>query len=400
MDNFFTLEDISELPARIDSKLEVLLLANEGYTAGCCNDYIKAIKENSGHNVTVRNPMAKSRMDKLLARPYTSLRNHAGHEFDVIIIHYSICIIFRNYISHLLRRKIRKFKGVKIVIIQDEYRWVNRVADEMVYLGIDVIASLLDKANINKVYSHPKLKKTLKVSTLAGYISNYWVGQNTTPISERPKHIIYRGNRLPFWLGNGAHEKTVLSEKVSKHFHNKNLILDVSSNPKDRIYGEDWLSFMKSGKTVIGLEGGASIFDFDESIEKTVSKYLLKNPNANYETVHKFFLSKQEDNIYYRMITPRSFEAIAMKTVQIMYPGEYSGILQPWNHYIPLERDFSNVNEVIEVLGNDKLLQEIADRAYLEIIESNKYSEEKLGKGIDACIYFSLKNKNLSHSKI
>tara|TARA_B110000495_G_C23032122_1_gene615052 strand:- start:880 stop:2082 length:1203 start_codon:yes stop_codon:yes gene_type:complete len=400
MDNFFTLEEIPELPGGQDSKLEVLLLANEGYTAGCCSDYINAIEKNSAHNITIRNPMAKSRMDKLLARPYTSLLNESGHEFDVIIIHYSICIIYRNYISHLLRRKIRKFKGIKIVIIQDEYRWINRIVNEMVYLEVDGIVSLLDKENIKKVYSHPKLDKTLKISALAGYVSNYWVGQKVLPISLRPKHIIYRGNRLPFWLGNAAYEKTVLAEKVSKYFQNKNLNLDVSSNPEDRIYGENWLSFMNSGKTVIGLEGGASIFDFDESIEKTVSKYLLKNPSASYDTVHQKFLSSSEDNIYYRMITPRSFEAISMKTVQIMYPGEYSGILEPWKHYIPMERDFSNLNNVIETLANDELLQEIADRAYIEIIESNKYSEEKLGKGIDACICFLLQNKSLIHSQI
>ena len=400
MDNFFTLEEISELPGGQDSKLEVLLLANEGYTAGCCSDYINAIEKNTTHNITIRNPMAKSRMDKLLARPYTSLLNESGHEFDVIIIHYSICIIYRNYISHLLRRKIRKFKGLKIVIIQDEYRWIHKIVNEMVYLEVDGIVSLLDKENINKVYSHPKLDKTLKISSLAGYVSNYWVGQKVLPISLRPKHIIYRGNRLPFWLGNAAYEKTVLAEKVSKYFQNKNLILDVSSNPEDRIYGENWLSFMNSGKTVIGLEGGASIFDFDESVEKTVSKYMLKNPSASYDTVHQKFLSSCEDNIYYRMITPRSFEAISMKTVQIMYPGEYSGILEPWKHYIPMERDFSNLDNVIETLANDELLQEIADRAYIEIIESNKYSEEKLGKGIDACICFLLQNKSLIHSQI
>ena len=40
-----------------------------------------------------------------------------GKNFDVIIIHYSICIIFRNYISFLLRKKIRNFKGLKIILV-------------------------------------------------------------------------------------------------------------------------------------------------------------------------------------------------------------------------------------------------------------------------------------------
>ena len=86
------------------------------------------------------------------------------------------------------------------------------------------------------------------------------------------------------------------------------------------------------------------------------------------------------------MITPRSFEAIAMKTVQVLYPGKYSGILEPWRHYIPINRDFSNLNEVISAIKNDEFLQKMANQAYSEIIESQNYSEEKLGRGIDSII--------------
>ena len=386
MTKFKSLEELSNSFSEVRSELDVLLLANSDYSAGCCLDYINAIKDNSKHRVTVRNPMAKSRSDKLFLRPYISLKNDDGKSFDVIIIHYSICIIFRNYISLLLRKKIRGFKGLKIVIIQDEYRWINKVLSEMVYLNVDCIVSLLDKENITKVYHHPKLKNKLMVSALAGYVSNNWIDQKVPNISERKKHIIYRGNNLPFWLGNGAHEKSVLSEKILENFGEKGLNLDVSSNPSDRIYGENWLAFMKSGKCVIGLEGGASIFDFDGSIEKKVRKFQFENPDAGYEEIHSEFLSNYEDKIFYRMITPRSFEAIAMKTVQVMYPGEYSGILEPWKHYIPIKRDFSNLNEVIKALKNDEFLQKMADHAYTEIIESQNYSEEKLGRGIDSII--------------
>ena len=386
MNKLKTLEELTSSQSNNGSKLDVLLLANSDYSAGCCLDYINAIQNNSNHRVTVRNPMAKSRSDKLFLRPYVSLKNDYGKNFDVIIIHYSICIIFRNYISFLLRKKLQNFKGFKIVIIQDEYRWINRILREMVYLNVDCIVSLLDKENINKVYNHPQLENKLMVSTLAGYVSNNWINRDVPKISERKKHIIYRGNNLPFWLGNGAHEKSVLSEKILENFDDIGLNLDVSSNPGDRIYGKDWLDFMKSGKCVIGLEGGASIFDFDGSIEKKVRKFQSENPKATYEKIHREYLSRFEDKVYYRMITPRSFEAIAMKTVQVLYPGKYSGILEPWKHYLPINRDFSNLNEVISAIKNDDFLQKMANQAYSEIIESQNYSEEKLGRGIDSII--------------
>ena len=394
MNKLKTLEELTSSHFENGSKLDVLLLANSDYSAGCCLDYINAIQNNSNHRVTVRNPMAKSRSDKLFLRPYVSLKNDYGKNFDVIIIHYSICIIFRNYISFLLRKKIRNFKGLKIVIIQDEYRWINRILKEMVYLNVDCVVSLLDKENINKVYNHPQLENKLMVSALAGYVSNNWVDRDVPNISERKKHIIYRGNNLPFWLGNGAHEKSVLSEKILENFDDKGLNLDVSSNPRDRIYGKDWLDFMKSGKCVIGLEGGASIFDFDGSVEKKVRKFQSENPKAVYEKIHREFLSSYEDKVYYRMITPRSFEAIAMKTVQVLYPGKYSGILEPWRHYIPINRDFSNLNEVISAIKNDDFLQKMANQAYSEIIESKNYSEEKLGRGIDSIVSNLLAKKS------
>ena len=387
MQNLKTLDELSAINCPVDRKLDILLLANLDYSAGCCADYINAIKDLSEHRVTVLNPMVKSRLDKLLMRPYLSLKNN-GKKFDVIIIHYSICIISRNHISLILRKQIQNFKGVKIVIIQDEYRWINKIMKEMIFLRIDGIISLLNKQNLNKVYRHSKLKNILKVNALAGYVSQHWIGRKVPNSAERKKHIIYRGNSLPFWLGNAAYEKSILSKKVLENFEGKGLIVDVSSKPEDRIYGDGWMNFMLSGKCVIGLEGGASIFDFDGSIENAVRHKLKLKPQARYESIHDEILSHHEDQIYYRMITPRSFEAICMKTVQVMYPGEFSGILEPWRHYIPLERDFSNLKDVIDAIKDNYLLQEIADRAYDDIIKPMKYSDSSLASGVDGCVNF------------
>lgn len=388
----FDLEEMISVSGKGEDCLDILLLANEGYTAGCCADYIQAIKRNSRHNVTIRNPMATSRLDKLLGKPRVSLRNGEGKDYDVVIIHYSICIIFSDYVSRFLRKSLRAFKGMKIQIIQDEYRWVNRMMAEMVYLGIDGILSLLEVDKLNAVYRHPGLKGVLKVSSLAGYISKEWERVDSPATAERGTHLIYRGNHLPYWLGNAAREKTALTKAYLKHLGNRNLVLDISSDPEDRIYGEDWLAFMKSGKAVIGLEGGASIFDFDESAEKSVRKYLLNNPEARYEEVHAKFLASVEGNVNYRMITPRSFEAIATKTVQVMYPGEYTGILEPWRHYVPMERDFSNANEVCDLLTDDVFLQKMADDTFTDIIGSGKFNEERLGLGVDSMISYISRN--------
>ena len=384
----FDMEELIADFAKGEKSLNVLLLADDAHSTGCCSDYIRAIQKNSRHTVKVRNPRAKSRFDMFLGRPRIRLKNESGEDYDVVIIHYSICILFENYFSRQLRESLRTFRGIKIQIIQDEYRWVDRMMSEMVYLGIDGILSLVEKNKLDEVYHHPALKDVLKVSSLAGYVSSEWVGKDTPSTESRSKHLIYRGNHLPAWLGHAAHEKTTLTNKYLENLSDQNLVWDISSDPNDRIYGEDWFSFMKSGKAVIGLEGGASIFDFDESAEKGVRKYLRENPAATFDQIHAACLSSIEGNVIYRMITPRSFEAISMRTVQVLYPGEYSGILEAWKHYLPMKRDFSNANEICDLLKNDRFLQKMADETYEDIIESGKFGEERLGLGVDSMIEY------------
>ena len=291
----FDMEELIAGYAMGEKSLSVLLLANEGYTAGCCSG---EPKNNSRHSVTIRNPMPKSRLDKLLGRPRIPLKNESGEDYDVVIIHYSIVILFNDYVSRYLRKSLRAFKGIKIQIIQDEYRWVKRMMSEMVYLGIDGILSLLEKHKLDEVYHHPDLKSVLKVSSLAGYVSNEWVGQDAPPTESRSKHLIYRGNHLPAWLGHAAREKTTLTDDYLEKLSGQDLVLDISSDPDDRIYGEDWFSFMKSGKAVAGLEGGASIFDFDESAEKGVRKHLRENPSATYEQIHAACLFNRRKRLH------------------------------------------------------------------------------------------------------
>ena len=383
------MDEIIRESGKADDCLEVLLLADETYPASVVQEHVDALRFHSRHRVTVRSPMnVKKGWSRLLKKPRVRLQTEEGGDFDVVVIHYSLCILFESYIPLYLREALKKFRGLKIQIIQDEYRWINRMMDEMVYLGIDGLFSSLSTDNLEKVYRHPDMGQVVKVSALPGYASKSWVEQDAPSIKERNKHLIYRGRELPFWLGNMAWEKTSMTKEVSERIAEKDFVTDLSSREEDRIYGDAWVEFMKSGKAVLGLEGGASIFDFDDSIENQVRAYQKKNPDADYEEVHQLFLAPHEGNIVHRTITPRSFEAIAVRTAQVMFPGEYRGVLEPWKHYLPLERDFSNLDEVCGFLQDDDYLQELVDRTYQDIIESGNYDMSLLGRGMDAMIDF------------
>ena len=54
--------------------------------------------------------------------------------------------------------------------------------------------------------------------------------------------------------------------------------------------------------------------------------------------------------------------------------GEYNGILVPGKHYIELKRDFSNIEEVLDIVKKDELREEIVQNAWNDIVASGKYT--------------------------
>ncbi len=93
-------------------QLSILLLCddNRGH-ANTVLDHIAAFRKFSQHRVYTFNP-----------RGLTSSKYLDLDEFDVVVIHYSLVIIFDSYLAPDFREKLRRFQGLKIQFIQDDYR--------------------------------------------------------------------------------------------------------------------------------------------------------------------------------------------------------------------------------------------------------------------------------------
>ena len=78
-----------------------------------------------------------------------------------------------------------------------------------------------------------------------------------------------------------------------------------------------------------------------------------------------------------KAISPRIFEAGMCDTGLVLVEGYYNGILKPHVHYIELKEDFSNIDEVIEDIKDEKLRQELVSNVRRDIIDSGKYSYQK-----------------------
>jgi len=347
--------------------MDILLLCNrpvKNADASTVTDHLDAFSNFSKHNIFYLSFIKKLPKRLLLDR------------FDVIIIHYSIALGY--FSEHFLDRpskdRITKYKGLKVVFIQDEYREINAVIEALASMKIDVLFTNLPNEEIEKVYPLTKLSGLGIYNNLTGYVPERLVSRKVPKINKRPVDVGYRARKLPFWLGELGYEKWQIAVRFINHASNTDLKLDISYKESDRIYGDRWIEFIASCKVVLGVESGASVFDFSGNIQKTVERYQAEHPRAEFYEVQKKFLLPYEGKILLNQISPRCFEAAALRTALLLYEGEYSGILEPWQHYVPLKKDFSNIADVLKILKDTNKLQKIADTAYQEIALNPRYS--------------------------
>jgi hypothetical protein len=352
-----------------------VLLADDALPIGTVRDHIEAICMHSRHRIVVLNP-----------RQFTRGWSLASTDFDALVIHYSISILFDSHLPPPLRDLVRRFNGPKIQIIQDEYRWVDRMTRMMAELEVKAVFSSLSIENLPRVYHHAHLSGVRFYSSLPGYVAERLLRIDVPRIQDRSYHLVYRGRELPPWFGQGAREKVRIGEQAQRMAERFGLFADIKLREEDRIYGSDWIRHLTSGKSVLAVEGGATVFDFDEGVEEGAKAYQAANPEASWEETWLHSVQAHENNIIHRTITPRVLESILCRTALVMYPGHFRGVLQPWKHYIPLERDGSNERDVVHYLRNDQYLQDLVDRTHTHIANNPELRYANYVRAIDVVV--------------
>lgn len=358
-----------------DHALSVLILADDqkGH-AGTIHDHIQAFPRYSRHRIRIFNPrgLARSRWLDL-------------DQFDVVVLHYSLCVLWDDYVSPAFREQIAAYEGLKVQFLQDEYRWVDEIAARMRAMGIGVLYSIVPEHAVEHTYGS-RLPETEILPTLAGYVPEDLVGRTVPSLSARWLDVGYRGRSVPFWLGRLGNEKIEIGRRFLELAPRYGLRCDIGWTESARIYGERWYAFVASCRATLASESGASIVDFDGSVERAVHRYLAAHPTAPYEEVEREVLAPFTGGPPMNVASPRVFEAAGLRTAMVMFPGEYSGIVRPWEHYVPLEKDFSNMDEVVERIRDDRFLEELTARSYDELVASRHYSYERFMHEFDAAM--------------
>jgi len=308
--------------------------------------------------------------------------------FDVVVTHYSLSIgpLLQHYLGADLVKRLKRFRGLKAAFLQDEYREIQTYWRHINELGFDVLFSCVPDDEIPKVYPAERVPKLRVINVLTGYVPEALIAQDVLPIAQRPIDVGYRTRKMPYWLGKLGHEKWFIAEEFERRASGVELKLDLSTKEGERLYGDAWTNFVASSRAVIGVESGASIIDFDGQLERRVEEFVAKHPGASFEEVFELFLAPYEDSLRLHQISPRCFEAAALRTPMVLFEGAYSGVLEPGRHFIPLKKDFSNFDDVVNKLCDPAYLQEMADRTYSEVALNERYSYRAFIQKIDAAL--------------
>ncbi len=351
----------------------VLLLCELKYRdVGTIHDHIVAFEKYSQNNVFT----VDMRLASLLPM----------HLFDVIVVHYSVVLANLGTYYPLVAEKVAHFTGEKVVYIQDEYRWIDATAQAFKDFGVSVVFSVIAPESVRLVYSHEWCDDIQFEYTLTGFVPESYLNIKVPCYDDREIDVSYRARKVAAWIGEHSVQKWQIADRFLEDARRYGLHCDISTREADRIYAHNWVKFIANSKAVLGTESGSSVLDYTGKLQVEVEAYEAAHPEASFEEVRKLFFENLDGKVIINAISPRCFEAAALRTLMILYEGEYNGILLPWKHYVPLNRDHSNIQEVVDVLRDPDRASEIIDQCYTDIIASSKYSHKRMVEHFDRVI--------------
>jgi len=235
---------------------------------------------------------------------------------------------------------------------------------------------------------------------------------------ERTIDVGMRSYRYPPYLGDN--ERNCIIDYFVENEERLGLAQDISTTK--RFTPDKWSSFLGNCRSVLSTETGSWYLHPDDTLAEAVLDYALhqrsgimlnedsklrslarhlpafvKSPlmyalkkgpvkygafedekldfDEFYERVYK---NAPKSPVYTKAISSRNFDAIGTRTCQIMFHGRYNDILVADEHYIPLNKDFSNIDEAVRKLRDKDLWRRIVDNAYEMALEAHTYEHRAL----------------------
>jgi hypothetical protein len=306
-------------------------------------------------------------------------------DFRVVVLHYSLFGSADYRLDASYRDWLGRHEGLTVAFFQDEYQ---HTAQRFAFIDnhrVDWVYTLLGPEPAAAVYG-TRTRGPRLFTTIPGFVGDDLLGHAAAfarPDAERTIDIGYRARTLPFATGRGGREKSEIGREFASRAADRGLRLDIGVDEADRLYGDAWYRFLGSCRAVLGVEAGVSVFDLDDRATPAVAAYLGAHPAAAFEEVEREVLAPFEEAIPYRTISPRHFEAAAFGTCQILFEGEYSGLMEAGTHFIALRKDFANLDEVVATFRDEAARARIVAAARRDLVDSGRHTYRSFVAGFD-----------------
>ena len=296
-------------------------------------------------------------------------------QFDALIINFEALAVIRLPENH--ERFTRKYAflkdicAVRIAITMDDYTAPGYLEPFLLALDIQHMHTPLPD-HVDALY--PNLIGKMEFhGALTGYLDQPFVDkavQFSKPWAERS---IYFGNRIRYLnpeYGRWARVKGDMNACLEYILRARGYNTDLSFRYEDRIEGDDWIRFLCNTKFMTNPQGGCSVIDRYFEVSKAAVRFREKNPDATFEQTEAACFPGLDGKHIMKASGPRLIQSIVCGSVQVIPTDDYPAGLEPMKHYIPLETDFSNLDDALAIMADEDRCQEIAAAAREKVMSS------------------------------
>ncbi len=300
-------------------------------------------------------------------------------DFDLAIVTYELVALRNLPIWKLLVKRmgpLLRASRFRIVMPQDDYSRCDVLDEFVVDFEFDAVFTPITR-DLEQLYPRAVNAGVLFHEAFTGYFEQSdWSRLETfsRPFKDRSIDVGQRVRHLPPQLGHAAGVKGQLAIDFGEKAKSQGYACDISTRSEDVLLGDDWWRFLGNIKFTVSRRGGASMADPTGRLADRVRRYQMRHPQASMAEIARKVSMRGGRIGDFSAISPRLFEAAALGVCQILEPDDYVDGLRPGVHYIPLEPDFSNVNQVFETMRDLDHCEQIVKASQDLLLRSGNFT--------------------------
>jgi hypothetical protein len=285
--------------------------------------------------------------------------------------------------------------AMKLAFPQDDYDCHLLLDDWMVEWNVDVVFSVIS-SNWEILYPRFSMHGEIKLG-YTGYVDDSLIDYASKDFHARSIDIGYRAKKLLPYFGYIGETKWQIGLEVKKEAQRLNLKEDIQIGDEHQLLGNHWYEFINDCKFTLGTNSGSSLLDPDGSVRKKVMRYIKKHPEAIFPDVESACFAGLDRKESFTAISPRILEAALLNSAQILVEGEYSKVLKPWDHFIPINSVASDFEQAYHAMLDESEVERRIKRCREAILDCPFLRFSSKAKTIFELIYANL-DSNLGQS--